>query len=72
MTSDERIEIAARLRDYAQLRNCYPFEAFYVRLNIALFGDNGWDRTDGDVFERLADLIDRPMCQMTGVVSDDD
>jgi rubrerythrin len=63
MTSDERREIAARLRDYAQLRNCYPFEAFYVRLNIALFGDNGWDRTDGDVFERLADLIDQT-CEM--------
>ena len=60
-TNDERREVAARLRDYAQLRNCYPFEAFYVRLNIALFEDNGWDRTDGYVFDYLADLID-PVC----------
>ena len=65
-TSEERREVAERLRDYAQLRNCYPFEAFYVRLNIALFGDNGWDRTDGDVFERLADLID-PTCEVESV-----
>ena len=62
-TSDERREVAARLRDYAQLRNCYPFEAFYVRLNIALFEDNGWDRTDGYVFDYLADLID-PVCHV--------
>lgn len=58
-TSEERREVAATLRDYTYLRNCFPFETFYVRLNIALFGDNGWDRTDGDVFEYLADLIDQ-------------
>lgn len=57
-TSDERREVAERLRDYAQLRDCWPFEAFFVRLNVVLFGDNGWDRTDGTVFEYLADLID--------------
>lgn len=61
-TSDERRELAARLRVYAQLRNFCTFEAFFVRLNMILFGDNGWDRPDGDVFEHLADLID-PTCR---------
>lgn len=28
---------------------------------MILFGDNGWDRADGDVFEHLAELID-PTC----------
>ena len=57
-TNEERREVAERLRDYVRLRNSFPFEAFFVRLNMALFGDNGWDRTDGDVFEHLAYLID--------------
>ena len=57
-TSDERREVAARLRERAQLSNFCPFESFFVRLNVIIFGDNGWDRTDGGVFERLADLID--------------
>lgn len=56
--SNERREVAATLMDCAQSRNCYPFDTFYVMLNIILFGDNGWDRTDGEVFEYLADLID--------------
>ena len=62
--SDERREVAARLRERAQLSNFCPFESFFVRLNVIIFGDNGWDRTDGGVFERLADLID-PTCEMT-------
>ena len=64
--SDERREVAARLRERAQLSNFCPFESFFVRLNVIIFGDNGWDRTDGGVLERLADLID-PTCQVSSI-----
>ena len=55
-SSEERREVAERPGEQAQLGNLCPFEAFFVRLNVIIFGDNGWDRTDGDVFGRLADL----------------
>lgn len=61
MTSDERREVAEELRNYMRLRSSDTFEAFYTRLNGVLFGDDGFDRPDGDVFERLADLI-YPKC----------
>ena len=62
-SSEDRREVAARLRERAQLSNFCPFESFFVRLNVIIFGDNGWDRTDGGVFGRLADLID-PTCSV--------
>lgn len=62
-TSEERREAAERLRDYALLRSSDTFEAFFTRLNGVLFGDEGWKRPDGDVFARLADLID-PTCEV--------
>lgn len=61
-TSEERHEVAETLRNYMRLRSSDTFEAFYTRLNGVLFGDDGFDRPDGDVFERLADLID-PTCE---------
>lgn len=67
MTSDEeRREVAEELRNYMRLHNSDTFEAFYTRLNGVLFGDDGFDRPDGDVFKRLADLIDCPTCEMEG------
>ena len=62
-TSDERREVAEELRNYMRLRSSDTFEAFYTRLNGVLFGDDGFDRPDSDVFERLADLID-PICHL--------
>lgn len=60
-TREERREVAEELRNYMRLRSSDTFEAFYTRLNGVLFGDDGFDRPDGDVFERLADLFD-PTC----------
>ena len=57
-TSEERREVAKRLREYAKFRNFCPFETFFVRPNMILFGDNGRDRADGYIFEHLADMID--------------
>lgn len=57
-TSEERREVAEELRNYMRLRSSDTFEAFYTRLNGVLFGDDGFDRPDSDVFERLSDLID--------------
>lgn len=60
ISDDERREVAEELCNYMRLHNSDTFEAFYTRLNGVLFGDDGFDRPDGDVFKRLADLIDRP------------
>lgn len=65
-TSNERHEVAETLRNYMRLRSSDTFEAFYTRLNGVLFGDDGFDRPDGDVFERLTDLID-PTCSMDAI-----
>lgn len=65
-TSDERREVAEELRNYMRLRSSDTFEAFYTRLNGVLFGDDGFDRPDSDVFECLAGLID-PTCQVSSV-----
>ena len=61
-TSEERRWVAEELRNYTRLHSSDTFEAFYTRLNGVLFGDDGFDRQDSDVFARLADLID-PTCE---------
>jgi 23S rRNA G2069 N7-methylase RlmK/C1962 C5-methylase RlmI len=61
-TSEERYEVAARLRDAAMDEGSgYACEVFYARLSLLLFGDAGLERTDVEVFDRLAELID-PTC----------
>ena len=68
MTSDERREVAARLRKEAKTVS-FNYERLWVRLEIAV---NGWKFGDAvddsyalnnDVFARLADLID-PTCHV--------
>lgn len=62
-TSEERREVAGRLRNDARFPSSDSFEGFFTRLNEILFGDEGGERPDGEIFERLADLID-PTCHM--------
>ena len=73
MTSDERIEIAERLRAAAKTKS-NSADYLWKRLEIAV---NGWqfgavvDESyvfDNDVLARLADLID-PTCEMTNTSS---
>lgn len=63
ITFEERREVAEKLRDYGSMNNLGTFETFYARLNGVLFGDTGLERSDADVFKRLADLID-PTCHV--------
>lgn len=62
-TSEERRKVAEELRNYMRLRSSDTFEAFYTRLNGVLFGDDGFDRPDSDVFECLSGLMD-PTCNI--------
>lgn len=64
-TSEARREVAARLRNHDELRICdrESFELFYMRLNGRVFGDTGITRSDTEIFDRLADLID-PTCDV--------
>lgn len=61
MTSEERREVAARLRDYAGVGDFDTFSEFYTKLNEVLFESEVWFETDGEIFGCLADLVD-PTC----------
>lgn len=60
-TSEERREVAKRLRDYAGVGDFDTFSEFYTKLNEVLFESEVWFETDGEIFDCLADLID-PTC----------
>lgn len=60
MTSDERIEIAARLR------KAHGIMAFVEALGIDLDSDWAWT----DVSKRVANLID-PTCHLVGTTSEE-
>ena len=55
---EERLEVAERLRDYSHALSSDTCDEFYMRLNMALFGDGGLARPDSGIFRRLADLIE--------------
>lgn len=74
-TSEERREVAARLSDYAQLRNCFQLETFYARLNTILFGDNEVSEvvrptSEVELLAMVADLIG-PTCHLVGTTSEE-
>lgn len=69
--SVDRRDVAKRMRDYALLRSPDTFEAFFTRLNGVLFGDDGLERPDGEIFGRLADLID-PTCDFEESADNDE
>lgn len=75
MTSDERREVAQRLRKFAKTVT-HNHEYLWAHLEIAV---NGWymgvpvDESymyDNKVLSRLADLID-PTCEVVGTTSED-
>lgn len=57
---EERLEVAERLRDCSHALSSDTCDEFYMRLNMALFGDGGLARPDSGTFRRLADLIEPP------------
>lgn len=69
--ADSRRRISERLRYCSGFFCSDTFEGFYARLNRCLFGDNGWNRPDSDVFKRLADLMD-PTCHIVLRYGDSD
>ena len=71
MTSDKRREVAAKLRAEAESWRCYRGEdnAFCMNDHVFTeavledFGFDDMDMPDYEVFDQMADLIDRPTCR---------
>ena len=75
MTSDERREIARRLRTAAKTKSGsadYLWNRLEISVNGWKFGDaiNDSYVFDNDVLSRLADLID-PTCEVVGTTSEE-
>lgn len=54
----ERRRVAELLRQNAPYCDTDTFEDFYMSLNNILFGDTGLQRSDAEIFDRLAGLVD--------------
>ena len=62
VTNDERREVAARLRNFKQLRGVFHKSNVCAFSDVLGVGYMDWER----ICARLADLIDRPSCRDIG------